>query len=113
MNAIVMAESYLANTHFSIARYYGRIHVDGHDYVIVDRRGKSVFECSIEAAREGREKAIAPGEPADLCRADFVPIYRKLGREQFLKFLQDNPDITTPALAKKRLALWEKINTQK
>lgn len=106
MNAIVMAESYWANTHFSIARYYGRISVDGFDYVIVDKRGKTVFECSIEAARDGREKAIAPGEPADLCRVDFVPIYRKLGREQFLKFIQENPDVYSVKRAKERLKEW-------
>ena len=107
MNAIVMTESYWANTQFSVARYSGRIAVDGHEYVIVDKRGHDIFECSIEAEKAGREKAIEPGEPADLCRTDFVPIYRKLSREQFLKFIQENPDINTAKAARKRLKIWQ------
>lgn len=107
MNAIVMAESYWVNTHFSIARYYGRISVDGHEYVIVDKRGHDIFECSREAQKAGREKAIEPGEPADLCRTDFVPIYRKLGREKFLQFLKGNPDVNTVKAARERLKIWQ------
>ena len=107
MNAIVMTESYWANTQFSVARYSGRIAVEGHEYVIVDKRGHDIFECSFEAQKAGREKAIEPGEPADLCRTDFVPIYRKLGREQFLRFLEENPDINTAKAAKERLKIWQ------
>lgn len=107
MNAIVMTESYWANTQFSVARYSGRIAVEGHEYVIVDKRGRDIFECSLEAQKAGRKKAIEPGEPADLCRTDFVPIYRKLGRDQFLKFIQENPDLKTPKQAKERLKQWQ------
>lgn len=107
MNAIVMTESYWANTQFSVARYSGRIAVEGHEYVIVDKRGHDIFECSLEAEKAGRAKAIEPGEPADLCRTDFVPIYRKLGREQFLRFLEENPDINTAKAARERLKIWQ------
>ena len=102
-----MAESYWANTHLSVARYSGRIGMDGAEYVIVDKRGHDIFECSVEAQKAGREKAIDPGEPADLCRTDFVPIYRKLGREQFLRFIQENPDINTAKAARERLKIWQ------
>lgn len=108
MNAIVIAESYWANSQLSIARYTGRITLDGHQFVIVDKRGHDIFECSIEAQKASRQKAIEPGEPADLCRTDFVPIYRKLGREKFLQFLTENPDIKTVKEAKERLKTWEK-----
>ena len=107
MNAIVITEKYWANSMLSIARYYGKIAVDGHEYVVVDKRGHDLFECSLEAQKAGRKKAIEPGEPADLCRKDFVPIYRKLGREQFLKFIQENPDMKTPQQAKERLKQWQ------
>lgn len=107
MNTIVIAENYWANSMLSIVRYYGKILVDGHEYVIVDKRGHDIFECSAEAEKAGRAKAIEPGEPADLCRTDFVPIYRKLGREQFLKFIQENPDLETPKQAKERLKQWK------
>lgn len=103
MNAIVMTEEYWANSQFSIARYYGRIRVDGHDWVIVNKDGKDIFELSREAEKDGREKAIEPGEPADLCRIDFVPIYRKLGRDRFFEFLRQNPDVHTVKQAKERL----------
>ena len=103
MNAIVMTEEFWANSQFSIARYYGRIRVGNHDWVIVNKDGKDIFELSREAEKAGREKAIEPGEPADLCREDFVPIYRKLGRERFLEFLEQNPDVFTVKQAKERL----------
>ena len=103
MNAIVMTEQYWANSQFSIARYYGRIRVGNHEYVIVNKDGKDIFECSREAQQDGREKAIESGEPADLCRTDFVPLYRKMGRERFLEFLEQNPDVFTVKQAKERL----------
>lgn len=103
MNVIVMAEEFWANSQLSPARYFGRIKVNKHEYVIVDKRGHDIFECSREAVREGRDKAIEPGEPADLCRADFVPIYKKLGREAFFQLLKDHPEIDTPKKAREIL----------
>lgn len=113
MNAIVMTENYWANSPLSVARYYGKISVDGFDYVIVDKRGHDIYECSFEAEKAGREKAIEPGEPCDLCRFDFVPIYRKLGREKFLKFIQENPDILTLKDARARLKKLEQETKNK
>lgn len=103
-----MAESFWANSQLSIARYFGRIQLNGHEFVIVDKRGHDIFECSLEAEKAGRKKAIEPGEPADLCRMDFVPIYRKLGRDKFLEFLKSNPDVDTVKKAKDRLKTWQK-----
>ena len=104
---LAMSESFWANSHLSIARYTGRIHLGKYDYVICNKDGKDIFECSRDAERAGREKAIEPGEPCDLCRVDFVPIYRKLGREQFLKFIQENPDVYSVKKAKERLKQWQ------
>ena len=109
MNAIVMTAQYWANTQLSFVRHTGRVAIDGHEYIIVDKRGHDIFECSLEAQKAGREKAIEPGEPADLCRTDFVPIYRKLGRDLFLKFIQENQDVKTPKQAKERLKQWQRI----
>lgn len=108
MNAIVMTEHYWANSQLSFVRHTGRVRIDGHDYIIVDKRGVDIFECSLEAQRDGRGKAIEPGEPCDLCRTDFVPIYNKLGRKSFFQFLRENPDITTVQMARKRLKEWQK-----
>lgn len=103
MNAIVMTEEFWTNSQFSIARYYGQIRIGNNYWVIVNKYGKTIYELSREAEKAGREKAIEPGEPADLCRIDFVPIYRKLGRERFLEFLEQNPDVFTVKQAKERL----------
>lgn len=107
-NAIVITEHVWANCQLSLARHTGRIRLDGHEYVIVDKRGHDIFECSMEAERLGREKAIEPGEPADLCRTDFVSIYRELGRERFLAFLHDCPWVKTPVAARAALKVWDR-----
>ena len=84
------------NSQLSIARFYGSINVGGHRYIIVDKLGRDLIECSMKAAKEGREKAIEPGEPADLIREDFQKLYRKLGRDKFIKILEANPGISSP-----------------
>jgi hypothetical protein len=90
MAAILMTEEYWASSQFSVTRYYGRIKINELEYYIVNKEGKDVFECSIEAEKEGREKAIEPGEPADLVRKDFIPFYRKLKRDKFIEVLNAN-----------------------
>ena len=87
---ICMSEEYWANSQFSVARYYGRIKVGEHEYIIVNKDGKDIFECSIIADRLGKDKAIEAGEPCDLCRIDFVKFYKKLGRDKFLDILKEN-----------------------
>ena len=103
---ILITEDVWRNSHLSVVRFYGKIVFDNEMYIITDKRGHDIFECSMEAERAGREKAIEPGEPVDLCRLDFLPIYRQLGRDRFLKFLQENKDINTAEAAKKRLEKW-------
>lgn len=97
---ICMTEEYWANTQLSIARHYGGIKAFGHEYIIVNKEGKDIYQCSIEADREGREKAIPPGEPADLCRRDFVKYYRKLGRERFIAAIKKHKDASDKELKK-------------
>ena len=97
---VCMTEEFWANSQFSVARYYGCVKVNGHEYVIVNKEGKDIFECSIEAEKAGREKAIELGEPADLCRRDFVKHYRRLGRDRFLQVLKDHPQASDKELMK-------------
>ena len=96
---ICMSEEYWANSQLSIVRHYGRIKFNNHEYVIVNKEGKDIFELSEEAEREGRAKAIEAGEPADLCRVDFVQYYRALGRDVFIQLLKENNDVTEEQLA--------------
>lgn len=87
---ICMAEEYWANSQFSIVRYYGRIKVGGHAYVIVNKDGMDVFALSAKAEKQGKEMAIGPGEPCDLVREDFVKYYKKLKRDRFIAILKEH-----------------------
>ena len=102
MATILMEEGYWRNSQFSIAKYYGEIDVtiggEKIRYVIVNKEGKDTFECSLEAEKAGRDKAIEPGEPADLVDKRYVPAYRKMGREAFIKMLEEQEELT-PELA--------------
>ena len=93
MSTIIMTEEYWATSQFSIARYYGGIKVGGVDYVIVNKEGKDIYECSIEAEKAGREKAIEPGEPADLIDRRYIPMYKKLGRDKFIEWAKEGLDL--------------------
>ena len=93
MSAIIMTEEYWATSQFSIARYYGGIKVGDVDYVIVNKEGKDIYECSIEAEKAGREKAIEPGEPADLIDRRYIPMYKKLGRDKFIEWVKEDLDL--------------------
>lgn len=86
-----MTEEYWASSPLSFARHYGQVRIDGYEFIIVNKEGKDIFQCSIEAEKAGRDKAIEPGEPADLVRKDFVRFYRKLGRDKFFSVLRGNP----------------------
>lgn len=88
-----MTEEYWANTQFSIARHYGQIQINGRHYIIVNKQGVTIFELSNPNSKNyvGDDKmAIPPGEPADLVRADWIPVYRKLGRERFIEVIKQN-----------------------
>jgi hypothetical protein len=100
MSTIIMTEEYWATSQFSIARYYGGIKVGGVDYVIVNKEGKDIYECSIEAKKARREKAIEPGEPADLIDRRYISMYKKLGRDKFIEWVKEGLDL---AAMKKRL----------
>lgn len=106
---LVMTEHFWANLQLSIARYTGRVKMDGAEYIICNKDGKDFFQCSIEADMAGREKAIESGEPADLVRTDVLPIYREFGRDRFLRFCKENPDCWTLKEIKERLKTWQAI----
>ena len=86
---LLMTEEFWANSQLSIARYYGEIIFDGRKYIIVDKLGRDLFECSAIADKEGREKAIEPGEPADLILSTLRFAYRKLGRDRIIELIKD------------------------
>lgn len=85
---LIMAEEFWANSELSIAKYYGGINVNGYRYTVVNKEGKDLFECSRIAEKEGRNYAIEPGEPADLCINSLVPSYKKLGRDKIISLIK-------------------------
>ena len=93
---ICMTKEFWANSQLSIAR--GRINFNGHEYWILDKKGRDLFECSAIADKDGRTKAIEPGEPADLVRQDFLKVYRELGRDRFLQILKYSHDLSDDAI---------------
>ena len=115
MAAILMEEEFWRNSQFSIAKYYGVIDVkiggEKIRYVIVNKEGKDIFECSLEAEKAGRDKAIEPGEPADLVDRRYVPAYRKMGREAFIKMIEEQEELT-PELANELADSYMKPNSK-
>lgn len=86
---LLMTEEYWANSQLSVAKYYGGINLDGREYIIVDKLGRDLWECSAIAERDGRDKAIEPGEPADLILATLQKAYRKLGRDRIIALIKE------------------------
>ena len=82
---ILLPEEVWRNSQLSIARHYGGVTVNGEKYIIVNKEGKDLFECTHEANMLGRSVAIPAGEPADLIMAKYQKEYRKLGRNEFLR----------------------------
>ena len=99
---LLMTKEFWENSQLRIARYFGGITFEGRQYIIVDKLGRDLFECSAIAEREGRDKAIEPGEPADLILSTLRFAYRKLGRDRIIELIKDGKtEDEIKALAKK------------
>lgn len=88
-----MTEEYWVNSPFSIARYYGRIQINDKLYIVVNKEGISLMELSDPKSKHYAgdcNKAIEPGEPADLVLSEWVPVYRALGREKIIELIKNN-----------------------
>ena len=85
---LIMTEEYWANSQLSIVRYYGHIKFMDHEYIIVNKDGIDIFALSIMAEKQGKDKAIEPGEPCDLCLKSLVTSYHKLGRDRIIELVK-------------------------
>ena len=65
MSAIMMDKEFWLESQFSIARFYGGIHINGTRYIIM-------------------------GGEQDLVDDRFAKYYNKLGREKFMQILEQN-----------------------
>lgn len=98
LSPICMTKEFWANSPLSIVRHYGGIKAFGHEYIIVNSKGITIFDVS-----------IPPGQPADLCRKDFIPFYKELGRDAFLQVLKDHPRTNEKVLK----AIYKELTTKK
>lgn len=96
--AIWMPEDLWINSQLSLARFSGGATIGGHQYIIVDKHGRDLLEATMAKDRKGSDKAIPPGEPADLLRQDFQKYYKKLGRDKFLEILKANSHVPDEVL---------------
>lgn len=76
---IIITKECWASSQLSISRFYGGIRLNGKEYTIVNKDGKTAFETS-----------IPEGEPADLILNDWLPVYRRLGRERTMELVKNN-----------------------
>lgn len=102
---IIYPEEYWMNSQLSTARFFGGGTINGKEYIIVNKEGKNLWKCSEEAEKAGRDKAIEPGEPADLILLDWLPIYKALGRDKFFEYIKEHNDLEE---AKKYVKLLKK-----
>lgn len=66
---IMMGYDYWINGYFSVARFYGGVKFNGHQYCVV-------------------------GKEQDLLLSDFMPLYNKMGREAFIRMIKDVKDLS-------------------
>lgn len=81
---LLTKESWM-NSQLSVAKYSGGVQVTGEDgktrtLLIVNKEGKDLTQVG-----------IPEGEPADLVDKEFIPLYKKLGRDLFIAIVNANP----------------------
>ena len=102
-----MEESYWRNSPLSVAAHYGGINItdkgETREFVIINKEGHTVFELSDpdgDCYVGDGNMAIPPGEPADLIDKEFIPFYKKFGRDKFIEVVQTHYGLTRQELKK-------------
>lgn len=86
IKSILLTEEAWMSSCFSVAKFSGGITVTGEggkrrEFFVVNKEGKTLMQVV----------GIPAGEPADLVDKEFIPLYKKLGREKFIEIVKDNP----------------------
>lgn len=82
---ILLTKESWMNSQLSVAKYFGGVQVTGEGgetrtLLIVNKEGKDLTQVG-----------IPEGEPADLVDKEFIPLYKKLGRDLFIAIVNANP----------------------
>lgn len=108
--AVLFEEAYWRNSQLSVARFCGGINITENgkkrEFLIVNKQGITLQELSDPDSKHYVKDgmAIPPGEPADLIDKEFIPLYKKLGREKFIDILSRQEQGLSKAELKKRIA---------
>lgn len=83
--SILLTKESWMNSQLSVAEYSGGVQVTGEGgkkrtLLIVNKEGKDLYQVG-----------IPPGDPADLVDKEFIPFYKKLGRDLFIAIVGANP----------------------
>jgi hypothetical protein len=86
IKSILLTKEAWMSSCFSVAKFSGGITVTGEggkrrEFFVVNKEGKTLMQVV----------GIPAGEPADLVDKEFIPLYKKLGREKFIEIVKDNP----------------------
>lgn len=84
MKTIVIAKEAWLCSQLSIAKYFGGIDISDEEngtrhFLVVDGKGQPY---------QGK---LIPSAPADLVDKEFLPFYRKLGRDKFISLVSREP----------------------
>ena len=84
MKTILFTKESWLRSQLSVAKYSGGVQIEDEDgkkrtFLIVNKEGKDLNKVSIPAS-----------EPADLIDKEFIPLYKKLGRNLFIGIVQAN-----------------------
>lgn len=90
VHPLLMKQEYWMSTYFSVARHTGGVKINGKDYIVVDKFGRSLYETS-----------IPEGETADLIYVGLQKSYKQLGREAIIKALNNGKTLSEIKAMKK------------
>lgn len=93
---IIITEEVWRNSQLSLAGRCGQVTFNNRLYKVCNKDGITVFELADPSSRHyvGKgEMAIPPGQPCDLVRADWIPVYRALGRDRTIELVEAGTDI--------------------
>lgn len=84
MKTIVIAKEAWLCSQLSIAKYSGGIDISDEEngtrhFLVVDEKGQPY------------QDKLIPSAPADLVDKEFIPFYRKLGRDKFISLVSREP----------------------
>ena len=106
MKTIVIAKEAWLCSQLSIAKYSGGIDISDEEngtrhFLVVDGKGKPY------------QGILSPREPADLVDKEFLPFYRKLGRDKFISIVSMEPLASRKGLKQILSAEVQKVKAEK